>query len=67
MSCWEIAARAGESYARGLHLVNCWCCYSLSRSVGLTLAVPRPVKLPPTSRHNPICACCGCRGSDGKP
>jgi len=29
-----------------LHLVNCWCCYSLC-------------KFPPTSRHNPLCACCG--------
>eukprot|EP00434_Breviolum_minutum_P043023 symbB.v1.2.038323.t1/scaffold5929.1/size22372/3 len=30
-----------------LHLVNCWCCYSLG-------------KCPPTGRFNPICACCGC-------
>ncbi|CAE7945860.1 unnamed protein product, partial [Symbiodinium sp. KB8] len=33
-----------------LHLVNCWCCYSLG-------------KCPPTIRHNPICACCGCRAA----
>lgn len=29
-----------------LHMVNCWCCYSLC-------------KCPPTVRHNPLCACCG--------
>lgn len=35
-----------------LHMVNCWCCYSLG-------------KCPPTGvTYNPICACCGYRCRD---